>query len=179
MGKIRDNISAIIPLFIMLSIGISSFIWCKREHERVKVEKKEQREQWREKTKKEYYRQPMVWNGNSLLIGYQFKDAYFYLDEDSKEITYEKSYNSREQGIRVFDSLVVEICKHHCDSLIPYKFTSKYNREFECSHTGASLTLHYWSYSSSNYSGIEITYKVPQKLGHGVDEEWQQYLRVE
>lgn len=175
MGKIKDDILSFIPLVILLAIGIPCTIKELREHEAEKIERSRQREI---ENRVEYFRQPMVWNGNSLLVGYQFEDAYISVYEEDEEISYSKYYDNREDAIRVFDSLFVEICKHHCDSLAPYKFTSQYNRVFECSHTGASVKLRYQSREGYS-SWVEVTYDVPQKLGHGVGEEWQQYLRVD
>ena len=174
MGKIKDNIGAFIPLAILLAIGIPCTIKELKEQEIEKAERSRQREI---EERVEYFKQPMVWNGNSLLIGYLFEDAYVGIDEDAEEISYSKYYDTQEEAIRVFDSLFVEICKHHCDSLAPYRFTSQYNRRFECSHTGASVTLVYRS-SKGRSSWVEITYDVPQKLGHPLGEEWQQYLVV-
>ena len=131
----------------------------------------------RPKIEIEIYKQPMVWNGGSLQIGYLFEDAMIYVDGESEEITYSNTYDTPDDGIRVFDSLYVEICKHHCDSLAPYRFTDKRNRVFECSHPGASITLKYSSYSE--FSEVEIIYTIPQKLGHGIGEEWQQYLVID
>lgn len=175
MGKFKDNIFSFIPLTILLAIGILGTIKEFKEQEVERIERSRQREI---EKKVEYFRQPMVWNGNSLLIGYLFEDAYISVHEDDEEISYSKHYDIREDAIRVFDSLFVEICKHHCDSLAPYKFTNQYNRVFECSHTGASVKLRYQSREGYS-SWVEVTYDVPQKLGHGVGEEWQQYLVVD
>ena len=182
MGKIRKQISELLPFIIILLIVIPVVISEKREHEREKVERKaekeEKRKQYEIKYKVEKFKQPMVWNGNSLLIGYLFKDATIHLEEESEKIIYAKSYATNELGIKAFDSLRIEICNHHCDSIAPYNFTSQYHRMFECSHTGASITLRYQG-SEKGRSHVEITYQIPQKLGHGVGEEWQQYLVVE
>lgn len=174
MGKIKDNIGAFIPLAILLAIGIPCTIKELKEQE---TEKAERREQRKIEEKVEYFKQPMVWNGNSLLIGYLLEDALVYIDEGREEITYLKCYKTRDEALRIFDSLFVEICKHHCDSLAPHLFTSQHNRKFECSHTGASVTLQYRHWENS--SSVEVIYKIPQKLGHGLGEEWQQYLIVD
>lgn len=175
MGKIKDNIGAFIPLTILLAIGIPCTIKELKEQEIEKAERSRQREI---EERVEYFKHPMVWNGNSLLVGYLFEDAYISVYEEDEEISYSKYYDKKEDAVRVFDSLFVEICKHHCDSLAPHKFTSQYNRKFECSHTGASVVLRYRG-TERGSSEIEIAYKIPQKLGHRLGEEWQQYLVVD
>ena len=173
MEKKKVSIWFYFPLVILVAIGIRGTIKELKEQETKRAERS-----WQiEMEKVDYFMQPMVRNGNSFLIGYLFEDAHIDIDEEAEEISYLKHYDSPETAIRIFDSLFVEICKHHCDSIAPHKFTGQYNRIFKCSHTGASVVLKYQSREGGS-SLVKITYDVPQKLGQGVGEEWQQYLRV-
>lgn len=181
MGKISEYLSIGLSLVAIL-FGVSMV----REEKRTQEEEQIERNRITEKyNKTEYFRQPMVWNGGSLEVGYLLKDAYVYLDAESEEISYSLDYDTQKDGLRAFDSLFVEICKHHCDSLAPHVFTNEYNRVFECNHPGASITLRYrgeyheWKGKLTDWSDIEITYSVPHKIGHGVGERWQQYLVVD
>lgn len=176
MGKIKENISIVLSLIAILTIGVPLIKKEKREREEKEMARKKEMAKYDEVEK---FRQPMVKNGWSFQIGYLFKDA--TIDVGWEDVTYYMDYNSQEQGIQVFDSLFVEICKHHCDSLAPYRFTNQYNRVFKCSHASASITLTYEGMKHdidgdvADESTIYITYTIPHKLG-SIGEEWEQYL---
>ena len=181
MGKVREYISIGLSLAAILFVGIPLI----RSELRVQEEEEIKRNKIRDMYDSvERFCQPMVWNGGSLEIGYLLKNAYVYIDAESEEISYSLDYDTQKAGLRAFDSLFVEICKHHCDSLAPHVFTNEYNRVFECSHPGASITLRYRGEHHelkgklTDWSYVIIAYGVPHKIGHGVGEEWQQNLEV-
>lgn len=169
MGKFRDNIGTFLPLLILLTIGTPLVIKEFREMKEEEAESKRQREI---EESIECFRQPMTKNSSSLLIGYQLKGAEAYGGEP---IIYTIDYHSKGLGINIFDSLFVEICKHHCDSIPSYTFSNNHNREFVCGNAGQTLTLTYSSWDYDDSSTISIEYGIPQI--QGFDEEWEQYIR--
>jgi hypothetical protein len=66
-----------------------------------------------------------------------------------------------EMGQRIFDSLVVEIISHHCDSTSDYRFTHENRRLFRCDNKNASVTLRY--FGGEEYGRVRIEYKIPSK----------------
>lgn len=183
----KKTLEKIIPYFVgvfILCISIMTIISEDRVKEKKEAEQEEIKRLQEKYGKVERFRQPMVRNGGSLKFGYYLLGADLLIDEAHKEVAYLIDYDTQEKGLRVFDSLFMEICKHHCDSIAPHHYTNKYNRVFECSKPGASITLRYKgrNYESEgrliDYSTIEITYLIPQKQST-IGEEWEQYLRVE
>lgn len=150
MGKFRENISALLPLIILLAIGIPLTIQQLRKQEAEKEERKIQKES---SEKIERFKLPMVKNNSSLHIGYSLQNAMIYADE-AERIYYSIFLQTQDECLRVFDSLYIEICKHHCDTVILHKYKSK-SRRFECSNENSSITL-------SNHSRmIEVEYRIP------------------
>lgn len=140
MGKIKENIRAVLPLLIILIIGVPLTIKELREHEAEKAERRKQRDI---ENQVEYFSCPLVKNEDSLWVGRNFNGASVWVDEYGEEVQYYNIYDTREEGMRVFDSLYVEICKHHCNSIVTHGFTNKYNREFKCSNAETAITLRY------------------------------------
>lgn len=98
-----------------------------------------------------YYQQALTKNKGDLKIGFETKE-YAMMDEENSAIEYFWYADSREEGIRQFDSLLVEIIKHHCDSIVSYNYhnrnSPRFVCSFECCSSNESIEL---THSSDNY----------------------------
>lgn len=161
MGKIRKYISNLLPLIIMLLIGIPLIINEKREHEIEKAERKAIR-----KVYSDNHSQVMTRNEHSLRVGAELKKALVLFDDEDSEVIYSILPKSREDGIRIFDSLVVEVCKHHCDSIISYEYTNRDKPRFASVFRCGNLrVVHYSNHyiydgDTTEFDNIDIEYKL-------------------
>lgn len=140
MAKIKEIIRAFLPLLVLLIIGVPLTI---RELRKQEAEKEERRRQREIESQVEYFHKPLVKNENNIQVGRQFEDASVWVDEYDGELRFYNMYDTKEEGMRVFDSLFVELCKHHCCSVDSYRFTNEYNRVFHCSNEETAVTLRY------------------------------------
>ena len=172
MDKIKKvlQVFAIIALVASFAIALPPMMRAQIEFIRKRAEKEAERkaeiEAKRARAKdKEVLILPLARNSGSLKIGHEFSSAYHDPYRDDLVIKYDERFSSKERGAEVFDSLVIEICKHHCDSVTDYKFTHERRRELKCSNDSASVTLFYFGGKEPKEFGrVRIEYKVPSRL---------------
>jgi hypothetical protein len=161
MGKIRKYVSNLLPLIIMILIGVPLIIHEKREDEIEKTERKAIR-----KVYGDSHSQAMTKNEHSLKIGAELERALVLLDDETDVVTYSIMPKSREDGIRKFDSLVVEVCKYHCESIISYTYTNRdkprFSSVFRC---GNLRVVHYSDHyiydgDTTEFDNIDVKYKL-------------------
>lgn len=138
MEKIKENIKAFLCFLMPLLVCIPMGVWYKNRCDEKSAERRKQRDM---ENQVEYFSRPLVKNEDSFWVGRNFNGASVWVDEYGEEVQYYNIYDTREEGMRVFDSLYVEICKHHCNSIATHRFTNKYNREFKCSNAETTITL--------------------------------------
>lgn len=171
-----DKIKKVLQVFAIIAL-VASFAIVAPPMMRVQMElnrKRAEREAERKAEKeakiarakdKEVLTLPLVRNSGSLKIGHEFSSAYHEAYRNDFVIGYDKHFSSKERGAEVFDSLAIEICKHHCDSVADYKFTHERRRELKCSNDSASVTLFYFGGKEPKEFGrVIIEYEVPSRL---------------
>ena len=172
MGKIKEYAKVFASFALPIVVCIPLMIWY-TEHEKEKSAARRIKEKQNET---EYYKVPMVKNSSSFLVGYSLQDADAFVLSES--IEYFLEIESKTKGIKAFDSLYVELCKHHCDSVPAYKFTNPNNRVFKCGNAGQFIILTYggkeveYKDEIIEYSEVRLEYGIPQKQSDFEEWEW-------
>jgi hypothetical protein len=146
---------------IMLLILVPLVAWYKNKEEQDSAERKIVRQ-----VHECIHAQAMTKNKNSTKIGAELKNVCIVLDEESGQISYSIMPKSRSEGIRLFDSLVVEICKYHCENIILPTYTNRSEFRFRCIFRCGNLELihksnkYEYNGRQNESDGIEIVYNM-------------------